>query len=303
VAQQTWQTELVRIDDFITALPGLWDGADGHTSELPSERRHRELLTQTGGMASENKLAVLNLAAQYLADGEVYLEAGAWRGTSICAAALDNATGRFVTVDDFSAFGGPKDECLENIEKWAEGNVELCDQDIWTFLQDPPFVEPVGVFFYDAGHEFWDQWKALAAIEPLLADEALIVVDDASWAFVAAANTAFVRSHPRFQFVARYPMTSPNGPRWWNGLDVIAYRRVLPASDPALVRRLHAKALLRYGILGRAANLAAYSARIAPAKAKRFLRRLLSPVRGPGSADQAEHPQHPSDRSDQSRKT
>ncbi|MGZ4542748.1 MAG: hypothetical protein ACXVXI_06430, partial [Mycobacteriaceae bacterium] len=49
-----------------------------------------------------------------MGDGEVYLEAGAWRGTSICAAALDNVTGRFVTVDDFSAFGGPKDECLEN---------------------------------------------------------------------------------------------------------------------------------------------------------------------------------------------
>lgn len=250
-----WQAGRMRLDDFITALPKLWPGQEGATADLPDERIHAEMLRATSGMASENKLAVLNLAAKHLDAGEIYLEAGAWRGTSICAAALGNPDRRFVSVDNFSQFGGPRQECEANIEQWADGNVELHDSDFWSFLKQRPLHAPVGVYFYDAGHEFWDQWRALDVIEPFLADEALIMVDDASWKFVAAADAAFVESHPRFEFLRRFPMDSPNGLRWWNGLDLISYRRALPEADPAQVRDSHRAALLRYGLAYRGFDL------------------------------------------------
>ena len=95
------------LEGFVTALPGLWDG-DPAVADFPRDRRLERLLTEIGGQAVENGLAVLNLAAQHLEPGEVYLEAGAFRGVSICAAALGNGDKQFVTVDNFSQFRRPK---------------------------------------------------------------------------------------------------------------------------------------------------------------------------------------------------
>jgi hypothetical protein len=180
----------------------------------------------------------------------MYLEAGAFRGVSICAAALGNPTQRFITVDNFSEFGGPDEECQANIGRWTSGNVALVDSSIWTYL--PTLTAPVGVWFYDARHEWSDQWRALAAIEPYLADEALVIVDDARWREVGTADTAFVAAHPRFDFVARYPSPQDSDPYWWNGLDVIAFRRIRGAADPAVMRRARMRPFLIYGVAWRA---------------------------------------------------
>lgn len=48
-------------------------------SEVPRDRRFREVLEAVPGLARENNLALLNLAASCLGPGEVYLEAGSFR--------------------------------------------------------------------------------------------------------------------------------------------------------------------------------------------------------------------------------
>lgn len=78
----------------------------------------------------------------------------------------------------------------------------MVDSSIWEYL--PKVSAPVGVWFYDARHEWWDQWRVLEAIEPYLADETIIIVDDATCREVGTADTAFVQSHPRFEFIARF---------------------------------------------------------------------------------------------------
>jgi hypothetical protein len=185
-----------------------------------------------------------------------------------------NPAARFITVDNFSQFGGPKEVCQANIQRWTSGNVQLHDSDFWSFLRQRPLPGPVGAYFYDAGHEYWEQWRALEVIEPFLADEALIIVDDASWPHVAAANTAFVTSHPRFSFIERFRMDAPNGRTWWNGLDVIAYRRSGPEAAPAQVRAAYRSGLLRYGLMWRALDLSRHGVRVLAANARRVARKL-----------------------------
>ena len=261
----------MRVDDFSAGLYQLWDG-DPQTADWPRDRRFAELRAAISGQAVENTLAVLNFAGHHLEPGEVYLEAGALRGLSICAAALDNADGLFVTVDNFSQFGGPVDECRANIETWTAGNVELVDSSVWDYI--PRISAPVGVWFYDARHEWWDQWRALEMLKPFLADEALVLVDDASWREVGTANTAFVSAHPRFQFVARFRAARDSDPRWWNGLDVIAYRRSLPAADQRLLRRARRRPLVMYGMCWRAFAVTRHHVRHLPARARRAVGRL-----------------------------
>src|SRR5262249_29852275 len=92
----------MRAQAFVDALPSLWDG-DPASADHPCDRRFRTLLEDLGGMATENKLALLNLAASFLEPDEVYLEIGTYLGTSVVAAALGN-DGAFIAVDNYSQF-------------------------------------------------------------------------------------------------------------------------------------------------------------------------------------------------------
>jgi predicted O-methyltransferase YrrM len=221
----------MRAQDFVDALPSLWDG-DPALADHPRDRRFKRLLAEIGGMATENKLALLNLAASFLEPGEIYLELGTYLGTSAIAAAMGNP-GDFIAVDNYSQFGGPEQRCRANIARYAPGAVTLATVDAWEFLAS--LDRSVGVYFYDAGHTFGEQWWAFERIESHLSDEALIIIDDASYWPVRRANSSFTRYRPQFECVEYFESPFNGEPRWWNGLAVYRYRRSLTRSVPRVV--------------------------------------------------------------------
>ena len=227
--------------DFLARLPALWD-SDPQTADHPRDRRFGPVLEATRGMATENKLALLNLAAQHLGPDEIYLEVGAWAGCSIIGASLGHPDRTFVTTDNFSEFGGPIDECRANLASFGAEQVELVDGDFMSVLAKKALPGPVGVYFYDGAHAFEDQIHALEIIEPLLADEALVIVDDTSHPRVAAANRLYVGRRPQFELAVRYTSAFNGEPKWWDGVELYVFRRALgpgqpPPLWPALVAR------------------------------------------------------------------
>jgi predicted O-methyltransferase YrrM len=218
----------MQADAFVNALPTLWDG-DPERADHPRDRRFRSLLDDVGGMATENKLALLNLAASFLDPNEVYLEIGTYLGTSVIAAAMGN-DGRFIAVDNYSQFGGPEDRCRENIRRYAGEAITLVNRDAWEFLAT--FDERVGVYFYDAGHTFREQWLALELIESHLSDDAIVIIDDASHWPVQRANNDYTKHRPQFERVQHFASSANGEPRWWNGIDVYRYRRAHARAVP-----------------------------------------------------------------------
>jgi len=71
---------------FASELPRLFDDYPG--SEHPRDRRFAPILAEVGGLARENNLALLNLAASLLDAGESYVEVGSFKGLSLIAAML-----------------------------------------------------------------------------------------------------------------------------------------------------------------------------------------------------------------------
>jgi hypothetical protein len=65
---------------FPRALAGLFD--DYPRSPHPRDRRFAPILSEVGGLACENNLALLNLAASLLDRGESYVEVGSFNGSA-----------------------------------------------------------------------------------------------------------------------------------------------------------------------------------------------------------------------------
>jgi predicted O-methyltransferase YrrM len=217
------------IQAFQERLPALY-GGDLYAAH-PLDRRFRELMDDVLGMASENKLALLNLAASLLQPGEAYLEVGSFKGLSIIAAMLGNERGRFVAIESFREFGVDREdtrkELLANLERWeVRGRLTLLEDDCFRLLRQPGVLEnPVGAYFYDGNHGSMAQYLALGMIEPVLADRALVIVDDASWPVVARATRRYVRGHPGFRLLFDLESERDFEPKWWCGVKVYAFDR------------------------------------------------------------------------------
>jgi predicted O-methyltransferase YrrM len=212
-------------EDCDKQWPGF-GGPAGAQAEHPRDRRLAMLLRKVEGLASENKLMLLNLAAHHLAPGEIYVEVGSWRGLSLAGAAAGNAA-EIYACDDFSSLRRDRRALQRTLERYtAPGQVRFYDSDFREFLTLVPWLpKKVGVYFYDAGHSFAEQFQALELILPSLSDDALVVVDDTNDAPVRAANRLFLRHTPGLELVADIRTAADRSPTWWNGLQVLRFRR------------------------------------------------------------------------------
>lgn len=203
---------------FARALPELFE--DFPASPHPRDRRFAGVLEQVPGLAEENNLALLNLAASLLPAGETYLEIGPYRGTSLIAAMLGN-DGDFVAVDDFSFRDGSRARLEENLARFHLEGATILEGDAFALLPGGAIAgRRVGVYYYDAGHSYEEQLEALRLVEPYLAPQALLVVDDGDWEQVAAAVRDYLAGQPR----ARSLLSIAGTDGWWEGVEVLAWR-------------------------------------------------------------------------------
>jgi hypothetical protein len=89
----------------------------------------------------------------------VYLEIGTWKGSSVCSAMYNNRA-TVVCIDNWSEFNGPKNEFLQNFEKYkGENNASFIEQDC--FKVDISTLPKFNIYMYDGGHSEQDHFNAL----------------------------------------------------------------------------------------------------------------------------------------------
>jgi predicted O-methyltransferase YrrM len=173
---------------------------------------------------------LLDLAVSLMTDDELYLEVGSYRGRSLVGAGTGTPGRRAVAVESFAEFGVDPDESLRAVRQTLRDHgcadqVDLVVGDAFRVLGPGLAAGPVGVYFYDGAHSRVAQHLGLAMAEPLLADRALVVVDDASWPQVASATQRYLRRHPGYQVLFEIRADEDFDPRWCNGLLVLAWQR------------------------------------------------------------------------------
>jgi predicted O-methyltransferase YrrM len=210
-------------DRFLATLPELWD--DFPQSESPRDPRFAEVLDAVEGLARPNNLALLNHAVSELDDGESYVEAGTFRGTSLIAALLGNDDAHAVAIDDFSLRDGSREQLERNLARFGlTGRPQILEGDAFALLRSGALEgRRVGVYYYDAAHGYEQQLDGLRLVEPFLAERALLIVDDTDWEQVGRAMRDYLGGQPRARLLLELPGNERGRPQWWEGMQLLAW--------------------------------------------------------------------------------
>ena len=224
---------------FLQAIPSLFVGGDVAEGELVDDR-FAAVAADTSGFTTPTVLAILHLAATLLPADEAYLEVGTFQGRSLCGTMHGLSSGHFYGVENFSEFGMMGAEARQaltaNLSRWTDdGLLTLLEGDSFEVLSRPELIQqPVGVYFYDGAHTLLTHYLALGVAEPLLADHALVLIDDAGWPLVRRATERYIRERPWWSVLTEFRPLGDDDARWANGLMALEFRR--PASSEASQR-------------------------------------------------------------------
>lgn len=206
----------MNIDAFERELPMLFD--EFPRSVRPKGARFDDLVETIGGLGAENNLVLLNLAARHLEADECYVEVGSYQGRSLAAAMRGNR-GDFVSIDDFEFREASREACERN----APG-ATILEGDAFELLRSGALGDRrVGVYFYDAAHDYQSQLDALRLVEPNLAERALLIVDNADREEVARATRDYLAGQPKARLLVEIEGKSAGQAHWWDGMHVLAW--------------------------------------------------------------------------------
>lgn len=170
--------------------------------------------------------------------GACYLEIGVFQGLTLAAVAAGHPGLACFGIDNFSQFD-PDGENLglvrRRLEHLGVANAQLINldfEDALAGLEETLDGRRIGLYFIDGPHDYRSQLIALMLAVPHLGQRAVIVVDDANYAFVRQSTRDFLLTHSDFKlaFEAYSPAHISNIPDaerrhwidgWLNGVNIL----------------------------------------------------------------------------------
>jgi hypothetical protein len=158
-------------------------------------------------------------------DNARYLEIGTWKGSSVCAAMCGNKA-TVVCIDNWSEFGGPKNEFLTNFSNYkGDNDARFIEQDCYSvdISQLPKF----NIYMYDGNHTKDSHYKALVHYYNCLDDIFVFIVDDWNWKDVRDGTYESFKELKLSILTEKQIYTPGNGTRdtWWNGIYVAILKK------------------------------------------------------------------------------
>ena len=157
-----------------------------------------------------------------------YLEIGTWKGSSVCSAMCGNNV-KVICIDNWSEFGGPKGEFLNNFNKYKVGNdATFIENDC--FKVDISQLPKFNIYMYDGNHTSDSHCKALTHYYDCLDNTFIFIVDDWNWPWVRDGtyksfeklklNVLFTREIRTTNNNTHPAWGSPEQKEWHNGIFV-----------------------------------------------------------------------------------
>lgn len=200
-------------------IESSFENANNHQSKINNDIIKLEGMTGTKTRHFYNNLLNFTDAR--------YLEVGTWKGSSVCSAMFrNNAT--VLCIDNWSEFGGPKNEFLTNFEKFkGKNNATFIEQHC--FYVDVSKLSKFNIYLYDGNHSALSHFFALHHYLKCLDDIFIFMVDDWNWPDVRkGTKDAIEQLNLTILYEKEIRLTNDNthtpqpqaSETWWNGLYV-----------------------------------------------------------------------------------
>lgn len=166
------------IEEYIEHLEKCFQAAEANNSNIGEEIKALEGATGEKTRHFYNNLLTLKNAR--------YLEIGTWKGSSVCSAMFKNKA-TVVCIDNWSEFGGPREEFLENFTKFKGKNkASFIEADCFSLT--PSTLGQFNIYMYDGNHSYESHYRALTYFQECLDPEFIYIVDDWNWSVVREAT-------------------------------------------------------------------------------------------------------------------
>lgn len=205
--------------------------------EEDTEPSFKDYLTQVKKMSGAGILTILNKCVSFIDEDKCYLEVGVHRGCTLIGASLNNKAMCY-GVDNFSGHNHKIDcapfETIEEglkdaINRLAKDNVKYFVKDYKDFFKDRVDIEgkKVEVYFYDGDHGKENTYNGVKLALPLLADEAVILLDDSAnndKGNVEWAKNKLLEEYSEISFLKEWIPSKMHGDMWC-GLIALKFKR------------------------------------------------------------------------------
>ena len=177
----------------------------------PSEKENLEdvsdgpgsLLT---GMSGRRFRTLVSELVSHMDNRCVYMEIGIYQALTCFVAGFLNPDKTIVGVDDYSQFdfGGQNFNLIKSaIHDNKLSNIQIYNKGFEEFLSSDTdnYKEKVGIFFFDAAHDYRSQFLALFFARDFLANGGVIIVDDTNYPHIRQATADFLKIEPEFKLL------------------------------------------------------------------------------------------------------
>lgn len=150
-----------------------------------------------------------------------YVNVGVWHGFTLFAGMLGNPDKLCVGVDNFTQFGGPRDDFLTRFSLRRSMCHDFHDMDYREYFARY-HQGWIGLYYYDGDHTYAHQLEGLRMAEPWLRPESLILVDDTNLPEPRQATMDFMTQSPNaYRIIADLRTAGNCHPTFWNGLMIL----------------------------------------------------------------------------------
>jgi hypothetical protein len=202
--------------------------------------KYREYLTKVRAMTGAGIVNVLNKTSSFIDEDKCYLEIGIHRGSTLIGASLGNKVNHY-GVDSFEGhaskeetapFNSVEEGLQDAIVKLGGSNLAYFKQDYKEFFKGRTEVEgkKVEVYFYDGDHQYENQYEGLRLAIPVLANEAVVFVDDSAnndREAVWKAINRLLKEDSRFRVIKEFiPRNKEMHGDFWCGLVALKFSQL-----------------------------------------------------------------------------
>jgi hypothetical protein len=128
-----------------------------------------------------------------------------------------------IGVDNFSLqqHGNPKPKFLARFNALKSEKHQFVQMDSVQYLKTVHQM-PIGFYFYDGDHKYYDQRNGLKIAEPFFTKDCIVMVDDTNWPAPRDATLDFIKNSQNEYKILLDVKTAGDGghPTFWNGLIV-----------------------------------------------------------------------------------